>query len=392
MKVRRAGRRSWLAATLLVPCCATAAGVKVEPYGTTRDGRAVKAYTLLNDRGASATILDYGGTVAAVRVPDRTGSFANVVMAFQDLAGWEAGGHVNAITGRYANIIVNGFTLDGVHYPLNPDARGVTMHGGVAQYARRIWKVAPLRPRDGAAITLSLESPDGDQGFPGTLQIAVKYSLTDRDELRLDFTATTDRATVLNLTNHIYFNLSGNGVVPVYDHVLQVMTDQAGSRTPGKLADSVVGTPFDFTRPDQIREHSANALGQQYDVADTSPPVPPGMTRGFNEPYLLHDGDNRLDRVAARLFDPATGRILEVRTTEISVHVFMPSKGREDALSDSGKPFTRGPAIAFETQHLPDSPNRPEFPTTVLRPGKTFGSTTIFAFTTDVRGARPGAQ
>jgi aldose 1-epimerase len=376
-----------LTAALIISrsAAAIAAEVKVEAYGTTKDGRAVKSYTLINDRKASATILDYGGTVAAIRVPDRAGRLGNIVMAFQDLAGWEAGGHVNAITGRYANTIVNGFDLDGVHYPLNPNANGVTMHGGVAQYARRVWSAQPIRKADGAAVTLTLDSPDGDQGFPGALKVAVKYSFSNSNELRLDFSATTDKATVLNLTNHIYFNLSGNGVVPVSDHVLQIMTNQMGTRTPGKLADIVDGTQFDFTRPDAIKGHVVAALGPEYDLAETSPPLPAGMTRGYNVPYLLRDGDNRLDRVAARLSDPATGRILEVRTTEISVHTFVPTKGREDVLSDSGKAFTRVPGIAFETQHLPDSPNRPEFPSTVLRPGQTFKSTTIFAFSTDAR-------
>jgi aldose 1-epimerase len=198
--------------------------------------------------------------------------------------------------------------------------------------------------------------------------------------------ASTDKDTVINLTNHIYFNLSGNGVVPVWDHVLQIMTDQAGSKTKGQLADSVVGTPYDFTKPSPIKDHIAWSLGPEYEDVKTAPPSPPSMVRGgFNEPYLLHAGDNRLDRVAARLYDPATGRILEVRTTEISVHTFMPAKGRDDSLTDTGKPFTRVPAIAFETQHLPDSPNHPEYPTTELKPGQAFHTTTVFTFTTDAK-------
>ena len=378
---------SWLAAAAVIAAApaAESAEVKVAPYGVTKAGAPVKAYTLINDRGASATVLDYGGTVTSILVPDRNGKLGNVVMSFNDLAAWETVGHANAITGRYANIIINGFDLDGAHYPLHPAANGVTMHGGVDQYSRRVWGVRPVRKADGASVTMTLDSPDGDQGFPGRLKLAVKYSFTNDNALRLDFTATTDKATVLNLTNHIYFNLNGNSTTSVYDQILQVMTDQMASRTPGVKTEPVAGGPYDFTKPTRIGEHIVYSLGPQYDDPEKAPPMPPGMTRGFNAPYLLHDGDNRLDRVGARLSDPVSGRILEVRTTEISVHTFAAGPRRDNLLSDVGKPFVRGQSIAFETQHLPDSPNRPEFPTTVLRPGQTFHSTTIFAFKTDAK-------
>ena len=369
-----------------------AAEVTVAPYGITKDGRAVSAYTLVNDRGASATVLDYGGAVTAIRVPDRDGRIGNTVMSFADLAGWEALGHANAIIGRFANRITNGFTLDGVRYPLQQDARGVTMHGGAPSYATRVWNVAPIRKRDGAAVTLSLDSPDGDQGFPGHVHVTATYRFTNDNALRLDFAATTDKPTVINLTNHIYFNLNGNSTTSVAGQDMQVMTDQAAVLEPGSpptgAIRSVIGTPIDFTRPTVLGERLAIAQGPQFDSADTAPPIPAGMLRSFNVPFLLHAGDNRLDRVAARLHDPISGRILEVRTTEISVHVFTPATVRAGLLSDAGKPFTRVPSIAFETQHLPDSPNRPEFPSTVLRPGKTFRSTTMFAFSIETAAPR----
>lgn len=155
---------------------AAGAGVKVAPYGMTHDGRAVTAYTLFNGKGSSVTILNYGGTIAAIRVPDRQGKFANVVMSFADMTGWETVGHwANADIGRYANVIRGGFTLDGVHYPLTQDARGTTMHSGPETYARRIWTVAPIKPKEGAALTLTMDSPDGDQGFPGHAVIKVTY-------------------------------------------------------------------------------------------------------------------------------------------------------------------------------------------------------------------------
>ena len=386
----RSSTTAWLLAALALSwSVAEAAEVKVEPYGATQDGRKVTAYTLVNDKGNSATILDYGATISAVRVPDRNGQRTNVVMAFADMAGWESMGHANAILGRVTNRLFNGFTLDGVHYPLKPNANGVTMHSatGYTGYSVRIWGVEPVRPQDGAAVTMTLDSPDGDQGFPGNLKIRATYRFDNDDQLRLDMSAVTDKATVINLTNHVYFNLNGNGTVPVFDHELQVMSHQIAEQGPqtqysGKIL-PVRGTPWDFTKPTPIRERLALALGPEYAVAATAPPVPPTMIRSFNLPYFA---DNSLDRVSARLRDPASGRVLEVRTTEPSVHVYTPAQIRGDFLSDSGKPFPRVPSIAIETQHLPEAPDHPEFPSIVLRPGQTWRSTTIFAFKTDAGG------
>jgi aldose 1-epimerase len=377
-------------AFLSIGATAAAARVQVAPYGVTQDGQMVKAYTLINDKGASATILDYGGTIAAIRVPDRQGKFANVAMSFADMAGWETVGHwANADIGRYANIIRNGFTLDGAHYGLTTDARGTTMHSGPTTYARRMWVADPIKPKDGASLTLTMDSPDGDQGFPGHAIIKVTYKLSNNNALQLDFVATTDTPTVINLTNHLYLNLNGNSTTSVCDEDLQVMTDQAAVQAPGIGYASgikpVAGTPFDFTKPIPLKERLGLCLGPQYDNPSTAPPMPRGMARSFNEPFVLHDGDRRLDRIAARLHDHASGRVMELRTTELSVHVFTPATMEAGLLSDAGKPFTRVPSIAFETQHLPDSPNHPEFPSTVLRPGQVFHSTTIFRFTTDAK-------
>jgi len=387
-------------------------GVTSAPYGVTQDGRAVTAYTLSNGKGASVTVLNYGGTIAAIRVPDREGKFANVAMSFADMKGWETVGHwANADIGRYANVIRGSFTLDGVHYPLTQDARGTTMHSGPETYARRIWTVEPIKPKDGARLTLNMDSPDGDQGFPGHAMIKVTYTLSSKNELQLDWTATTDKATLINLTNHLYVNLNGNSTTSVCDADMQVMTDQAAAQvrgTPGANGEigSVIGTPFDFTRPTPLKERlgicngpppnfgggapapgaaAAPSPGAPAAARPALPPLPQGMARSFNEPFILHEGDRRLDRVAARLHDPASGRVMEIRTTELSVHVYTPAAMEAALMSDAGKPFTRVPSIAFETQHLPDSPNHPEYPTTVLRPDQVFRSTTIFAFTTDAK-------
>ena len=380
-----------LALTLAFVGAANAAEVKVSTYGATKDGRTVTAYTLVNDRGNSATILDYGATIAAVRVPDRDGKLANVAFSFADMAGWEATGHANAILGRVANRITNGFTLDGVRYPLKPGPNGTTMHSatGYTGYGVRTWKVDPVKSRD--SISMTLESPDGDQGMPGTLKIRATYRFTNDNALRLDMTATTDKATPINLTNHVYFNLLGNSVAPVYDHVLQVNSTQiAGEPEIGVVGQlrPVAGTPFDFTKPTVLKDRMALALGPQYapgatPAGQTPPPLPPTVIRNFNLPFFAK---NSLDRVSATLSEPTTGRVLDVRTTEPSVHIFATARVRGETLSDVGTPFTLVPALAIETQHLPDSPNLPQYPSVILRPGKTFHSTTIFTFRTDRKG------
>jgi aldose 1-epimerase len=366
---------------------AQAAEVKVEAYGVTKDGKAVKAYTLINDSGASATILDYGGTISAIRVPDRKGTLGNVVLSFKDVATWEALGHANALIGRYANRIFHGFTLDGTHYPLTETSPGVTLHSGPSTYSSRVLSVDPIRKADGAAVTMRLDSPDGDQGFPGHVQVAVSYRFSNKNVLRLDFTATTDRATVINLTNHIYFNLNGNGTTPVYSQELQMMADQYSPKGPdgGQLdSASVAGTPFDFRQPTALGERIAATSDPA--MATTGPgaqPIPAGQLRSFDGSVILRQPG--IDHVAARLHDPISGRVMELRTSETSVQVFTPSAERAGFLDEDGKPFTRGPAIALEAQHLPDSPNHPGFPSTVLRPGQTFHATTTFAFSTDAQ-------
>jgi len=366
---------------------AMAAEVKVAPYGETSNGLSVHAYTLINDKGASATILDFGGTITAINVPDRNGHLGNVVMAFSDITAWEKLGYANAIIGRVANRIANGFTLDGVHYNLKQtNEQGVTMHGGPPAYTTRVWQTEPISKKDGAKVTLTLDSPDGDQGFPGHVKVKTVYSFGNDNALRMDLTAITDKPTIINLTNHIYFNLSGNSTVPVSDHTLQVAADrymeaESGKGPTGKIL-AVTGTPDDFTRPTRIGDRVALSLSAAYDNAATAPPVPAGMRRSFNEAMVLNDDVRTLKKVAVRLVDPLSGRVLEMRTDEVSIQVFTPATMRDGLLSDAGKAFTRMPSIALEAEHLPDSPNFPQFPTVVLRPGETFKSTTIYGFTT----------
>lgn len=370
---------------------ANAAQVTSARYGVTAAGDNVTAYTLTNDRGASATVLDFGGTITDLRMPDREGRMGNVVMSFSDMPAWETLHAANGIVGRVANRVTNGFTLDGARYDLKPTgANGMVMHSGPPFYATRLWSVKPVRKRDGAALTLSLNSPDGDQGLPGNVKITATYRLTNDNALRLDFTATTDKATPINLDNHLYVNLAGADEASVATHELQVATDRMANDSLGGEVNGpfslLAGTPFDFRQPASLAGRLAFADSDVWDDQAKAPPPPPGKAAFFSISYWLRDGHNRLDRVAARLRDPNSGRVLEVRTTEISVHIYAPIKMNAALRSERGRPFTRAPALAIETQHLPDSPNRPDFPSVILRPGSTFRSTTIFDFGVD--GAR----
>ena len=390
---------AWLVAALGLAWsgAAAAAEVRVSRYGVTHDGKVVRAYTLVNDSGATAVILDHGARIAAINVPDREGKLANTVMAFQDMKGWESVDHANAIIGRVANRVTRGFTLDGVRYDLKAPPNGVVMHGAPDVWTNRMWKADPVRRGEGAKVTMHLDSPAMDQGYPGAVKVTATYRWTNDNALRLDMEAATDAPTPVNLTNHVYFNHNRNSTVPVWDHEMQVLTDRKSVTAPGVGPTgeimNIAGTPYDFRQPTPIKERLALALGPEYANPATSPPTPQGMLRRFDESYVLADGPYRLDRVAMRLRDKVSGRVLEVRTTEPTVHIFTPNvvpfsptggpPPQGTFLTDVGKPFTRTPAIALETQHLPDSVNHPEFPSTILRPGQVFRTTTVFQFSAE---------
>jgi aldose 1-epimerase len=364
----------------------TAGEVRTAPFGSTQNGEEVTAYTLQNASGASATILDFGGTISEIRVPDRNGVLGNVVMSFSSMTDWEMVGHANANIGRYANRILNGFILDGVHYPLQPRANGITLHGGPPAYSTRIWEVMPVAAGDGATVTMRLVSPAGDQGFPGQVVIDATYSLNDDNELRLDFTARSDAATIINLTNHIYFNLNGNSTTSVYGQHLMLAADRIARKDEigmpsGELL-PVAGTALDMRQEAPIIQLAANARHSLFAAPRTNANAPAaGQLSNFDHSYVFPDSHDGLADVAARLEDDVSGRTLELRTTEPSIQVFVPGN-RSGVSGDSGRPLRLGPAIALETQHLPDSPNHAHFPSTVLRPNETFSSTTIWSFGT----------
>ncbi|HEX4636946.1 MAG TPA: aldose epimerase family protein [Rhizomicrobium sp.] len=337
-----------------------------QPYGTKADGTPVHAFTLQSGR-LSATVLDMGGTITAIRVPDTSGQTRNVVLGLKDLAAYEASGWWNCLIGRYANRLKNGVTLEGRHYPLSPDANGVTLHGGRGQsWGRRSWQVTAS---DEAMIALRLVSPDGDQGFPGTMTIEVTYRVTD-DGLRLDYATATDAVTVVNLTNHLYFNLAGSG--SVLPQRLQLNADaitptDAQQIPTGRIA-PVAGTGFDFRTP--------AAIGGKVD--SNEPQM--ALARGLDHNFVLNKSAPDTLDWAARLSDPESGITLELLTTEPGLQVYSTNNVKPGQFNALGGEIQKRDGLALETQHFPDSPNQPAFPPTLLKPGETFRSTTIFRF------------
>ncbi|WP_328917216.1 MULTISPECIES: aldose epimerase family protein [unclassified Streptomyces] len=354
-----------------------------EPFGTAPDGRAVELWRLTSAAGVSAEILTYGGVLHALHVPDRAGRTASVVLSLPDAAAYATRSpYFGALVGRYANRIAEGrFTLDGRVHHLPVNDRGHTLHGGPDGFHRRIWRAEPLS--DGS-LRLSLNSPDGDMGFPGAVEVTATYALDAAGTLALDFEARTDRPTVVNLTNHAYFNLAaaqdgpdsdggGSGDGSVLRHVLRVDADRYLPVSPegipwGPELD-VSGTPFDFTVP--------RPVGDGIDRPDPQLKA----AGGYDHCWVLRSpGGSGAPRTAAVLHEPDSGRTLEVRTTEPGVQVYT-ANGLEGApAGPDGHRQDAHSAICLETQHLPDSPNRPEYPSTVLRPGEVFRSRTEFRF------------
>jgi aldose 1-epimerase len=362
---------------MAVGACAVAAPqVRVSDYGVTADGTAVHVYTLSNDHSVSAKILDYGGIIAELNAPDRRGQVKNVVLGLSDLKAYEANGGLNSLIGRYANRIKGGFTIEGHHYDLPANPKGVTLHSGRPFYGAMVWNAQTVRDANRAGVTLSRVSPDGEQGFPGEMHIQVTYTLNEMNELRLDYEATTDKATVVTLTNHVYFNLAGNGSGDVYGQQLQVMADQytptdADQVPTGELA-PVAGTALDFRQLTPIGAHVRSNEQQML------------YAKGYDHNFVLRKPAGDPLPLAIRMFDPASGRLLEVRTAEPGVQVYSANHMNGSVVAATGATMRQGDGLALETEHFPNSPNEPRFPTTQLRPGETLHSSTVFHVTTDV--------
>ncbi len=344
-------------------------------YGTTADGKRVDSFTLSNSSGMAVKFITYGGILTEISVPDRKGRSANVALGFDSLAKYEAGHpYFGAITGRYANRIGGGkFALDGVEYQLFKQDGTTSLHGGEVGFDKRVWAAREVDE----AVELSYTSPDGEEGYPGTLDVTVRYSLGEDNGLRIDYAAVTDAPTVLNLTNHSYFNLMGEGEGTIYDHILTLNADHYtptnASQIPTGEISPLAGTPFDFRLP--------KAIGPGQRSAD--PQIL--MAKGYDHNFVLNRDGLAAGELgfAARVYEPRTGRVMEVWTTEPCVQFYAGNVLDSTLVGSSGRLYRQSDGLALETQHFPDSPNKPQFPSTALRPGERFESTTVYRFSTD---------
>jgi len=346
----------------------------IKPFGKLSDGREASLVTLENKHGASVQITNFGGIVVSFNVPDKAGKLDSIVLGKETLADYEAGHpFFGCITGRYANRIAKGkFSLDGKEYTLHVNNGANSLHGGKEGFDKKLWKIAGSGEKDGAGfVTLTYTSPDGEEGYPGTLQCTVTYSFNDAGELRIEYKATTDKATVVNLTNHSYFNLAGHGNGDVLDHVAQLhcpqYTDSDAELIPNGVIKNVAGTPLDFLKPARIG-----------DRIDQKGFAPLKYGAGYDHNFIIEGKAGTL-RPAAKVTDPKSGRTLEVLTTEPAVQLytgnFMDEKGTKGR---GGRTYPFRGAFCLETQHYPDSPNHPSFPTTVLKPGETYTHVCVY--------------
>jgi aldose 1-epimerase len=365
-----------LSVTILLGASMTAAaGTRIarEPFGKMPDGRPVEAFTLSRDGGLTARISNYGGVILSLLVPDRAGKKADVVLGFATLPEYIADqSYQGALIGRYGNRIANGqFALDGKTYTLPRNNGENHLHGGPEGFHKKLWEAAVSRAGEDEVLELKYTSKDGEAGYPGTLLAKVVYALTENGGLEMRYTATTDKPTVVNLTGHSYFNLAGEGSGDILRHEIQIEADQF---TPvdktliptGELR-AVKGTPFDLTKSIAIGAH----------VNDKDEQLAAGG--GYDHNWVLRGPSGKL-RLAVRFTDPASGRVMEVWTTEPGVQFYSGNFLDGSLKGKSGKPYTHRSGICLEPQHFPDSPNKPKFPSTVLKPGETYTHTTVYRF------------
>lgn len=359
----------WAGLLLAAGTTVAAAEVTRAQFGVTAKGEAIDAFTLENARGVSVRILTYGGIINELRAPDRNGKCENVVLSLSDLSAHERRANFSSLLGRYANRISGGgFVLDGHRYDLNSNAQGISSHGGPGGYGARRWSAAPFQGTDVAGVVLHDLSFDGENGFPGSVSMQVTFTLTADNALRIEYQGTTDRPTVLNPSHHVYFNLAGEG--SVFEHRAHIFASRFTPIDDRKLPigsiEDVAGTPMDLRTP--VR------LGDRVDV--DHPQI--RIARGFDHNFVLDKQHAGALTLAARIEEPASGRALEVRTTEPGLQLFT-ANSFDGSLKDArGRPLERGAGVALETQHYPDSPNQPAFPSTVVRPGETFESVTEY--------------
>jgi len=352
-----------------------AVGLKKAAFGKTKDGQPVGIYTLTNTGGMEVAITNYGGVVVSIKAPDRNGKFADVVLGFDTFDAYlNNTPFFGALVGRYGNRIAKArFTLDGHEYHLAANDNGNTLHGGLKGFDKRLWQAKDVSTKEIPALELTCLSKDGEEGFPGNLSVTVTYSLTPKNELKIDYAATTDKDTVLNLTNHSYFNLAGQGERDILSHLMMINADRFtpvdATLIPTGELKSVAGTPLDFRKP--------TAIGARIDADDQQMK----FGRGYDHNFVLNRKGGELI-LAARVTEPSSGRVLEVLTTQPGLQFYTGNFLDGTIHGKAGKVYPRRSAFCMETQHFPDSPNQPQFPTAVLKPGEHFQSTTVFRFST----------
>lgn len=357
----------------VTPRSMTTPRVTKAPFGRLPDGTAVDGYTISNTRGTTMHVMTYGGIITSLRVADRGGTMGDIVLGFDSLAGYlHDSPYFGAIVGRYANRIAKGrFTLDGKTYQLPVNNGQNSLHGGTRGLDKVVWTARPFETATTAGVVLTYVSPDGDQGYPGTLKLRVTYTLNERNELAIDYHATTDKATPINISQHSYFNLTGGARRDVLDHVVQI----AASRyTPvdttliptGELA-PVAGTPFDFRVPTAIGAR-INEPNEQLKIAG-----------GYDHNFVLDRHGSGVTHVA-HVVDPSSGRTLDIATDQPGLQFYSGNFLDGTLKGKGGQVYGHRFGFCMETQHFPDSPNHPSFPSTILRPGKQFNSRTVFTF------------
>ncbi len=344
------------------------APVRTAPFGTTKAGAPATLFTLENSRGLVARVTDFGATLVEMHVPDRAGAMVDVVLGFDQVAGYEsdANQYFGCTTGRVANRIAKGrFSLDGKEYTLAVNNGPNHLHGGERGFGQRMFSAESL---DGAAVRFRYDSPAGEEGYPGAVRVEVTYTLTDADELRIDYTATSDARTPLNLTNHAYWNLAGAGNGTILEHVLELdatrYTPADDTLIPTGEVVAVEGTPLDFTTPRRIGDRIAALEGT--------------AALGYDHNFVVESGAGTVRR-AARLADPVSGRVLEIFTTEPGIQ-FYSGNFLNGATGKGGRAYAHRGALCLETQHFPDSVHHAAFPSTILEPGATYRQTTVHHF------------
>jgi aldose 1-epimerase len=343
------------------------------PFGKTEEGTEVSLYTCTNQNGLVMKVTTYGATVVSMETPDKSGKLANIQLGFPTLEGYlQRHPYFGSTVGRYGNRIAKGkFKIDGKEFTLATNNGPNHLHGGLKGFDAVVWNAEEVKTADSVGVKFTYTSKDGEEGYPGNLKVTVVYSLTNANEMKIDYTATTDKSTVVNLTNHCYWNLGGAGSGDILKTELTLTADKylpidAGSIPTGELA-PVKGTAMDFASPHPIGERIGELKKE------------PHQTKGYDHCYVLRGQDGKL-ALAARAKDAASGRVMEISTTEPGIQLYC---GNFLDGGPGGNGYKQHEAFCLETQHFPDSPNQSKFPTTVLKPGDTYRSTTVHKFSVE---------